>query len=129
MPSKIAEYYVVELLDWNNAVIFYNEEMEEIEQKLEEVISRNSIIGIADKVEVQQNLLNEVSDKFYKLQNDIQQQSNSLQLDGKLIDDTLISHDFEIRQFDIRQKMHAIEKEYVDKKFECYNFLSGTLKK
>ena len=129
MPSKIAEYYVVELLDWNNAVIFYNEEMEEIEQKLEDVISRNSIIGIADKVEVQQNLLNEVSDKFYKLQNDIQQQSNSLQLDGKLIDDTLISHDSEIRQFDIRQKMHAVEMEYVDKKFQCYNFLSGTLKK
>ena len=68
MPTNIAEYYISELLDWNNAIIFYNEEMEEIEQKLAEVISRNSIVGIAEKVEFQQTLLNDVSDKFYKLQ-------------------------------------------------------------
>ena len=34
MATTIAEYYIAELLDWNNAIIFYNEEMEEIEQKL-----------------------------------------------------------------------------------------------
>ena len=43
MPTTIAEYYIAELLDWNNEIIFYNEEMEEIEQKLGEIISRNSI--------------------------------------------------------------------------------------
>jgi hypothetical protein len=129
MPTNIAEYYISELLDWNNAIIFYNEEMEEIEQKLEEVINRNSIVGIADKVELQQTLINEVSDKFYKLQNEIQEQSGTLQSEGKLKDDALISNDYELQQFEIRQKMNKVEKEYIDKKLNCYNFLSATLKK
>ena len=129
MPTNIAEYYISELLDWNNAIIFYNEEMEEIEQRLEEVINRNSIVGIADKVEVQQTLINEVSDKFYKLQNEIQEQSGILQSDGKLKDDALISNDYELQQFEIRQKMNKVEKEYIDKKLNCYNCLSTTLKK
>ena len=128
MPTNIAEYYISELLDWNNAIIFYNEEMEEIEQKLAEVISRNSIVGIAEKVEFQQTLLNDVSDKFYKLQNEIQEQSGSLQSDGKLKEDALISNDYELKQFEIRQKMNIVEKDYIDKKLNCYNFLSATLK-
>ena len=128
MPTNIAEYYISELLDWNNAIIFYNEEMEEIEQKLAEVISRNSIVGIAEKVEFQQTLLNNVSDKFYKLQNEIQEQSSSLQSDGKLKEDALISNDYELKQFEIRQKMNIVEKDYIDKKLNCYNFLSATLK-
>jgi hypothetical protein len=128
MATTIAEYYIAELLDWNNAIIFYNEEMEEIEQKLAEVISRNSIVGIAEKVEFQQTLLNNVSDKFYKLQNEIQEQSGSLQSDGKLKEDALISNDYELKQFEIRQKMNTVEKDYIDKKLNCYNFLSATLK-
>ena len=129
MSTTITEYYIAELLDWNNSIIFYNDEMEEIEQRLGEVISRNSIVGIADKVEFQQTLLNEVSDKFYKLQNEITEQSSSLQLDGKLKDDSLITNTYESKQFEIRQNIYKIEKEYVDKKLNCYNFLSGTLKK
>ena len=115
MPTNIAEYYISELLDWNNAIIFYNEEMEEIEQRLEEVINRNSIVGIADKVEVQQTLINEVSDKFYKLQNEIQEQSGILQSDGKLKDDALISNDYELQQFEIRQKMNKVERSILTK--------------
>ena len=129
MPTTIAEYYIAELLDWNNEIIFYNEEMEEIEQKLGEIISRNSIVGIADKVEVQQTSLNEVSDKFYKLQNEIQQQSASLQSDGILKEDSLITNGYELTQFEIRQKMKMVEREYADKKIICYNFLSEMLKK
>ena len=129
MSTTITEYYIAELLDWNNSIIFYNDEMEEIEQRLGEVISRNSIVGIADKVEFQQTLLNEVSDKFYKLQNEITEQSSSLQLDGKLKDDSLITNTYESKQFEIRQNINKIEKEYIDKKLNCYNFLSGTLKK
>lgn len=129
MSTTITEYYIAELLDWNNSILFYNDEMEEIEQRLGEVIARNSIKGIADKVEFQQTLLNEVSDKFYKLQNEITQQSSSLQLDGKLKDDSFITNTYETKQFEIRQNINKIEKEYVDKKLNCYNFLSRTLKK
>jgi len=129
MSTTITEYYIAELLDWNNSILFYNDEMEDIEQKLAEVIARNSIRGIADKVEFQQTLLNEVSDKFYKLQNEISQQSSSLQLDGKLKDDSFITNTYETKQFEIRQNIYKLEKEYVDKKISCFNFLSWTFKK
>lgn len=129
MPNTIAEYYTDELDEWNNAIIFYNSEMDEFEHKLAEVISRNSIVGIAEKVEAHQNLLNQVSEKFYKLEMEIQEQQESLKTDSTLIDNTLINDAIEKRQMELRQKIQATEKEYIDIKFDCYNFLSGTLKK
>jgi|SRR5665647_1991833 len=129
MPNTIAEYYTDEMVDWNDSITFYSEEMDELEQKLGEVIRRNSIVGIAEKVEVHQTLLNELSEKFYKLQIEIQQQEAALKTDSTLIDDTLINNETEKRQVELRSKMQAAEKEYIDVKFDCYNFLSGTLKK
>lgn len=129
MPNTIAEYYTDEMVDWNDSITFYSEEMDELEQKLGEVIRRDSIVGIAEKVEVHQTLLNELSEKFYKLQIEIQQQEAALKTDSTLIDDTLINNETEKRQVELRSKMQAAEKEYIDVKFDCYNFLSGTLKK
>ena len=129
MATIIAEYYTDELIKWKNAVVFYNNEIYEFGQKLEEVIRRNSIVGIAKKVEAHQILLNQSADKFYRLQKAIQQQEAALKTDSSLIDDTLINNETEKRQTGLRLMMQAIEKEYIDVKFDCYNFLSGTLKK
>src|SRR5665647_1505768 len=129
MPNTIAEYYTDELLDWNKSIIFYNHEMHEFTQKLGDVIRRNSIVGIVEKVEVHQTMLNWLSEKFYKIQLEIQQQETALKTDSTFIDDTLIKNETENRQVELRRKMQSAEKEYIDIKFECYNFLSGTLKK
>ena len=129
MPNAIAEYYADELLDWNKSIIFYNNEMHEFTQKLSDLIRRNSIVGIAEKVEVHQTMLNRLSEKFYKIQLEIQQQETALKTDSTFIDDTLIKNETENRQVELRRKMQSAEKEYIDVKFECYNFLSGTLKK
>ena len=40
----------------------------------------------------------------------------------------LDTNDYELKQFEIRQKMNIVEKDYIDKKLNCYNFLSATLK-
>jgi hypothetical protein len=103
--------------------------MEELERKLGEVIRRNSIVGIAEKVEAHQDLLNGLSDRFYKLQIEIEQQEAALKTDSTLIDDTLINDKTEKQQAELRRKMQAAVKEYIDVKFDCNNFLSGTLKK
>lgn len=129
MPNTIAEYYTDELIEWNKSIIFYNSEVEEFTQKLAEVIMRNSIPHIAAKVEAHQTLLNRVSDKLHKLQTQIQDQLPVLKTDSRLIDDTLINTETEKRQNELRRKMQAAVKEYIDVKFDCYNFLSGTLKK
>lgn len=129
MPITIAEYYVDELADWSDAISFYNHEMEGFSTKLEEVISRNSIVGIAEKVEAQQTQINRISAEFHKLQNAIQLQQGALKTNSTLIDNSLISNETENRQYELRRNMQAIEKEYIDVKFDCYHFLSGTLKK
>lgn len=129
MPNTIAEYYTDELNEWNNAIIFHNNEINEFEHKLGEVISRNSIVGIAEKVEAHQNLLNKATEKFYKLAMEIQEQEAALKTDTALIDNTLINDDIEKRQIELRSKMQRAEKDYIDIKFDCYNFLSDTLKK
>ncbi len=54
MPNTIAEYYSDELADWKESIAFYTGETDELEKRLGEVIRRNSITGIAEKVEYQQ---------------------------------------------------------------------------
>jgi len=129
MPNTIAEYFADELVDWSHTITFYEEELEILEKKLGEVLRRNSIVDIAGKVEAQQNLLNNVSEKFYRLQVEFQQQEEMLKTDSTFIDNTFINAETEKRQAEFRNKMQAVEKEYIDAKFDCYHFLSGTLKK
>jgi hypothetical protein len=129
MPNTIAEYYTDELLDWNNAILFYNAEMIGFENKLAEVIRRNSIAGIAAKVEAHQAMLNKLTDQFFKIQGKIRQQANALKHGNGFIDDATINKEIEMRQLELRSSMQTAEKEYIDVKFNCYEFLTGTLKK
>jgi len=129
MSNTIAEYYKDELIDWNHAITFHDEEISELEKKLGEVIRRNGIIDIASKVEAQQKLLDQVADKFYRLQIEFQEQENVLRTDHTYIDNAFINNETEIRQAELRRKVEALEKEYISIKYDCYNFLSGTLKK
>ena len=129
MATPISKYYKDELGEWNNTILFYRNELGEFGVKLSEVIRRNSIVGIAKKVEGYQMKLNNAADKFYKLQLEMQQQEASLKTDSTLIDDSLVNNEIEQRQVELRRKMHEVENEYIDVKFDCYNFLSQTLKK
>ena len=129
MPNVKAEYYSDELLDWNHSIDFNNSEMELLTEKLTEVIRRNSIVGIADKVEAQQTRINGSLDTFRKLAFEIEQQEAALKTDNTLIEDAQINNETEKRQEALRARMQAAEKEYIDVKFDCYHFLSGTLKK
>jgi uncharacterized protein (DUF342 family) len=128
MPNTVAEYYTDELLGWQDSIDFYNDEMSDLEEKLSDVISRNSIVGIAEKVENQQRKLNTVSEAFYRLREKLEQQEARLKTDHTFIDNTLIDTSIEKQQMELRQSMHQAEKDYIDTKYACYQFLSGTLK-
>lgn len=128
MATTLAQHYTDELSDWDESITFYNEEMGALNQKLVEVIRRNCIIGIAEQVEAHQIQLNALSDKFDKIQDEIQQQEAELKTDDTLIEDSLINFETEKLQTELRAEMQAAEKEYIDVKFDCYNFLTKTLK-
>ena len=129
MATNIAEYYTDELMEWNNSIFFFLQEMHGLTKKLGEVIQRNTIPNIAAKVEHEQTKINAVSAKFLQLQERIQQQIKAFKTDGTLKTNADIKAVEENRQHKFRQAMQEIEKEYVDTKYACYNFLSDTLKK
>jgi cell division protein FtsX len=129
MATTMAEYYNDELVEWNRLIAFNDQEMDELEHKLAEVIQRNTIPNIAAKVEVEQHKLNSASKEFYKLRKQIQQQEATLKTDSTLIDDSVINPETEKQQNELRLNMRRAEKEFVDSKYDCYNFLSQILRK
>lgn len=129
MATTIAQYFTDEMVDWQQSISFYREELNELGQKLFEVIRRNTIVDIAARAGVHQSLLDEISYKFSKLQLEIELQEAKLKTDSTLVDNTLINNETENHQAELRRKMRATEKEFIDVKFECYNFLYRTLKK
>jgi hypothetical protein len=129
MPTRVSTYYTDELTDWSRLINDHNEELVEFDERLEEVIRRNSIVDIAQKVASQKTRLILISGKFYNLQLEIHQQEAALMSDSIPVDDTFIPLETEKKQHELRHKMQATEKEYVDVKFDCYNFLSGILNK
>lgn len=129
MPTVKAGYYTDELINWNESIIFYSQEIAALEQKLIEVLRRNSIIGIASKVETQQAALDRLHDKFHRLDVAIRQQETILKADHSLVDDTLINSETEKQQAELRHEIQSVEKGFIDAKYNCYNFLAGTLKK
>jgi hypothetical protein len=129
MAATIAGYFSDELVDWNRMIAFYHHEMDEFKKKLAEVIQRNSIPNIAAKVEKEQHKLDNVSEIFHQLQVKIHQQQSSLKTDSTLIDDSLIQAGIEKQQNDLRRNMQQTEKEYIDTKYACSDFLSETLRK
>ena len=97
MPNTVAAFYSGELLDFYNTMEFYKKEIDEFTVKLEEVIKRNSIVGIAEKVETQQLLLNNLLKKFNQIKVEILEQQNALKTDSTLIDNNKIETNLEKR--------------------------------
>lgn len=129
MANNIAAYYMDELMDWNHLITFFGQEMNEMTSKLSEVIQLNTIPDIADKVELEQAKINAVFEKFIRLQKQIAEQVKAFRTDGTLKSNEAIGNDTERWQHNFRNRMQEMEKEYVDIKYNCYNFLSDVLNK
>ena len=128
MAHNIAAHYTDELQGWLKHIDLYNGEMFQLEEKLSDIIRRNSIPEIADKVEDEQHKLDTVRDKFYRLQLLISHQEEMLRTDGSLIDDDKISSETDRQQNEIREHMLETEKEYIQVKFNCQEFIRDILK-
>lgn len=129
MPATIATYYSDEMADWNHSIQFCSEEITELTEKLAEVIRRNSITHIAEKVETQQTALDKVAHLFYTLQLQIREQETALRTDSTLVDDKQLKEETSKQQDALRHRMQEAEKEWVDVKYNCYEFLSHLAKK
>jgi hypothetical protein len=125
--STVIDYYKSELDEWKHAIIAHTKEIAGLEKKLAVAIRRNYVKGIGAKVEMQLSMVNKISGIFLTLQSEIQQQENLLKAESKQVTADK-SRETQQSQRVLRINMQAAEKEYIDVKFSCHDFLSGTLK-
>jgi hypothetical protein len=125
--STVIDYYKSELDEWKLAIIAHTKEIAGLEKKLAVAISRNYVKGIGTKVETQLSMLNKISGIFQTLQLEIQQQETLLKTEDKQFTADKLRNSKQ-SQHVLRINMQAAEKEYIDVKFSCHDFLSGTLK-
>ena len=129
MSITIAKHYFNELNGWNKSMAFHLKDILELEKSLGQIISRNSIVDIAAKVEVHQLLIDKITDKIHSLQSEISVQEKSLKNDNEFIADEEIAGPIEKKQSMLTRRIKHIEKEFVDVKFYCNAFLTEMLKR
>lgn len=129
MPNDITGYYKDELADWKRLIEFYDEELVELQQRLGEVVQRNTITGIGAKTEAQQDKLNNAAESLYTLLALIEKQQKTLTTNSHVIDNTALNGQTGDKQDAIRSGMQLAEKNYIDAKYSCLNFLADTLMK
>ncbi len=128
MSITPANHYHDELKKWQESINFFINTALELEEHLDDVVKRNSIVDIAAKVEVHQLMLNKIVDKLHYLQKEILLQISFLLKDEKLIGDNEITNDFEMQHSSLTERVKRIEKEFVDVEFYCNAFITEILK-
>lgn len=127
MTHSISAYYLSELDDWSRAVSFYEEEIEALELKLEEIIHRNTIPNLAANTEVFLKNFQQQLVQFELLESEIREQENLLTHDDEPDEDRAILPATKMQQTTLREQMKAAEKNFIESKYHCYEFLSETL--
>lgn len=129
MQQSVSEYYITELADWNRSIDFYDTEIADMEDKLNEIIHQNTIPNLAANTERFLNSMDVQRNIFLVIQHLIQQQETRLYKNDTPEENTEITTETKDEQNSIRDKMQSAEKNYIDAKYGCYNFLSGLLNK
>lgn len=128
MANTIAELYSDELENWDQTIKLYSTEINQLEVKLYEILTRNSVVGLAEKVDFHQVRLINLSEKFDSILETIEKQEEVLESEKKLPDYIRINMETERVQAELREKMVGLEKKFIDVKYECTKFLSNMLK-
>lgn len=129
MSKDITQHYLDELENWGESIVFYNSSIEKLQEHLNQIIIRNSIVDIAAKVEVHQLLLEKINAKLNQLKLEIHEQESVLMKDGHLLENSELTKEIDLQQSDLTTRVKSCEKEFIDVKYYCNEFLSETLKK
>lgn len=125
MQKSLAESFSEELETWLESIQYYSVQMEALDSKLYDIIRRNSIVGIAAKVNFYQEKLTNLSEKFDSILESIEEQQSEIKVDGKFKEDFLLHYEVEKEQEELRKKMKQLEKTLSNLKFECNLFIDS----
>jgi hypothetical protein len=129
MSKKIASFYNDEINSWLHSVNFYLEEILSLENRLKQIIDRNTIVDIAAKTEVHQLIINKVEEKLNFLKKEMELVQTMLSKKEDLLKDEKINSNIENKISLLGSSFRHHEKEYADVKFYCNEFLEEMLKR
>jgi hypothetical protein len=129
MSKDITQHYLDELENWGESIVFYTSSIEKLHEHLNQNIIRNSIVDIAAKVEVHQLLLEKINTKLNELKVEIHEQESVLMKGGNLLENSELTSEIDLQQSNLTARVKSCEKEFIDVKYYCNEFLSETLKK
>jgi hypothetical protein len=127
MISSIAGYYMDELDEWKEAIDLHLEEINELEEWLNQVFRSNTITHLAAKVEhyMNQLLLSDENLKALRLQ--MKGMEKDLLKDQAPIGNELLSEQSKQHQKELRKVLYKLEKELLDIRYNCDEFLAETI--
>ena len=129
MPTSIAEYYINELNDWEDAISLHIEEIDQLEEWLKEVLRNNTVVNLAGKVEHYLNNLFLTKQNLGILKAKIRDGEDKLYKGEIPIGNEQITEEIKSQQNEFRKNLYGLERQYLDIKFECEDFLATTVTK
>lgn len=127
MTTSIAEYYLTELNDWTNSLNFHLEEIEASQERLDEILHLNSVPDLAASVEHYLNQLFLSRQNQVSLRTHIHTQEQKLHKNYTPVGNDLVTEELKKLQKELRTSMHTTEKEYLDIKYACDEFIAQTI--
>lgn len=129
MTSSLASYYNNELEEWKDVLNFHVQEIEEFEVWLGEVIQGNTVPNLAEQTEHYFSLFAGQRRRFEHLAGQVYELQDQLVKDNQPVADELITPSIEASQDTLRDQMLEAEKSFLELKYKCHKFISGTLGK
>lgn len=127
MTNSIAGYYINELDGWKEILDFNMERIDELYEEVREMLSSNTIINLAKKVEYHLNQLHASKENLAKLHFKLNEYERKFYPEQRAITNDSITKEMKAYQQQLRREMHQLEKEYVDVKYDCDRFLADTI--
>lgn len=127
MTNSIAEYYLDELNDWQTAIDLYLEAIDNSEEWLQSLLHFNSVPALAAKVEHYLNTLLLSKEHLRQIKTIILSGERILYKDHVPVDDDIVTEELRDSHRLLRKEMHRAEKEYLDTKYDCDEFLASAI--
>ncbi|GAB4092561.1 hypothetical protein [Flaviaesturariibacter terrae] len=127
MAATVSEYYIHEIADWRALIGFYLEEIEEAEVLLEEVLELNTVPNLAETTEIHLRTLTAARESLLLRKRQIDQLEPSLYEKDIPVDNDHLQPALVDRMKALRKELFSSEREYLEKKYLCDDFLADTI--
>lgn len=127
MNASLSEYYINELDEWKSTINFHLEDIEELETWLRTILHANTVVKLTAMVEHFLNQLVLCKINFKGIKSNIEAFENNLFKGNAPSGNEIITEEIKTSQKQLRNSMYKTEKEYIDIKYHCDEFLADTV--